>query len=144
MATKTHPYSAQLGWLTSGTTYAAFSDVKGIKPPKLSVGKCDTTYLESANGFRERIPGWGDADDATMMVHFAKAQYTTLLSLLRVTASFQVSYPLIGTETTASKLVFAGFVTEIDHNEMTTDDESIQVPVSFAVTGKTTFTAGAG
>lgn len=140
MTVKTHPYSAQLGWLTSGTTYAAFTDVKGIKPPKLSIGKAETTHLESSNAFRERIPGWGDAEDVTMMLYFARVQLTTLVSLLRVTASFQITYPLVGTETTASKWQFTGFITEIEQNEFTTDDEPIMTPVSFAVTGKPTFT----
>lgn len=142
MATKTHPYSAQLGWLTSGTVYAAFADVKKIKPPKLTVGKVDVTHLESTAAFRERIPGWGDTDDPAMEVYFTRTQETTLYSLLRVTAAFQVTFPLVGTETTASKLVWTGFVIELDKSELATDDEAIMTPLAFAVTGKPSFTQG--
>lgn len=146
MADKMHPYKAVMGYKTvaSVTTYTDFSDLYAVKSPNQQVGVTDITTLDNTNqtGFKEFMPSWGDGGEAGFNVYLAKAQFTVLLSLLRITADFRVTFPPIGTETTASKMTFNGFITGIDTEEMTIDDNAVRVPITVKVSGKPGFTAG--
>lgn len=147
MADKTHPYGYKFLYAaatgeTSASNFTALSDIRSIKPGGLTVGKTDTTILESTNAHRENIPGWGETDDATFTAYFTKAQLTTILGLYRTQKTFRISKPLIGTETTASLLTWNGHITSVDEQEGSTDDEALMVNFAVAVSGKPTYSAG--
>lgn len=142
MATKTHPYSAALSYATATNgTFTALADVRSVKPPNIQIGSSETTHLGSANAAKEFIPGWIDAGDIGFTLYFDSAQFSTVYGLVRSSRYWKITFPLVGTQTTAATWVAEGFLTSLDTAEMGIDDNAVTAPGTIKVTGKPTFTA---
>jgi len=142
MAVKTHPYSAALSYATATNgTYTALADVRAIKPPNIQIGSAEASSLDSANAAKEYIPGWLDGGDVGFTFHFDSAQFSTIYGLARAQRYWKITFPLVGTQTTAATWVAYGHYTQLDTSEMTVEDNTVTCPVTVKVSGKPTFTA---
>lgn len=153
MATKTPQRGGSLEYSTNGSAYTVISDIRSFKTPPLTFGDVEITTLDSADGCREYMQGWGDGGTGTLVLYFAKTQFATFYDNIAFGTSshtgstrtfwWRAKAKLIGTEATNSRLDFQGHVSAIEWDEMTIDgDGAVTVPISFKVTGKPTFTAG--
>lgn len=150
MATKSHSFKAKLEYSSNGTDYTALTDVKILKPPNMTRGDTDVTYLESTGGWKEFFGSWKDAGEINFTMYFAKAQFATVFSSTIFNNDpgtdplyWRINFQPISGETTPSRIVVRGYLKNIDWSEMSTDsDDAVTVPCGIKCSGQPTFTAG--
>jgi hypothetical protein len=142
----TFPAGVKLEYSTDGSTYTEITDLKSLKPPPWTRGKSKTTNLQSTGRTHTYEPGWTEPGEATCTFYFKKAQMAGLITLNSVKdpAHFRITFPLIGTEATNSKLEFDGYLAGIDWDQMTIDSEDkVSCPGRLQASGGPVFTSGA-
>jgi len=141
-STATHSCGTRLSWDTAGgTTYADIAEVIDLDGPSPKIPAADVSNLQSPNCYREKRPKMVDPGAFKAKMNFTKAQYGQLLGQVRkYPISFKISFPLIGTETTASSATWSGFIGGI--GMAIPDDDRITNDVDVEVSGPITFTAG--
>lgn len=150
MATKSHSFKGKLEYSTNGTDYTALTDVKILKPPNMTRGDTDITYLESEEGWKEFFGSWKDAGELNFTMYFAKTQFTTVFGTTIFnslpgadTLYWRVNLPLLSGETTPSRIIVRGYMKTVDWSEMSTDsDDALTVPCTIKCSGKPAYTAG--
>ena len=131
-----HGSSFGIGDGASPEVFAAVAAVTSITPPGLSRDSIDATQMDSAEKWREFIPGLKDGGEATIEGHFVPggdAQDDLVAALSADTGNFRITFPNANTWT------FAGFCTGFE----TTDplDDKMMFTATFKITGKPTFAA---
>jgi hypothetical protein len=100
-----------------GSTYTAVTDAKSIKAPGLKYGRSESTDLSSPSETCD--PGWMAIGEFSIKLYFFATTLTTLLGLLPTTSEyFKVALPLIGSQSTASKFTWQGYIEEFDPAEI--------------------------
>ena len=129
-----------LGYGTSsGGTFTAIANITKISGPKTKADAIDVSSMDSPSNYREKLAGLLDAGTLTLDINFddLNAGHQTTLSNLGVSQYFQLTFPA---HTTASKMVFAGFISET--NIDLPDDNKMTDQITITVSGPITFTAG--
>lgn len=141
-STGTHSYSSTLSWDTAGgTNYTALAEVVNIDMPALKVPAADFSNLNSPSATREKRPKMVDPGSGKFTLTWTKAMHTSLMAQLRTyPISWKVTYPLVGTETTASKATWTGFIGGIGNP--IPEDDRITLDVDLEASGPITVTAG--
>jgi len=148
MATKTHPFKLKISYSSNDTTYTDLTDIRKIKPPKISEGKCDTTWLQSTQAFEESIPGWKKAGQFVFQAFFTKAQLNTLFGTIFSNIYYwKVFYPLLSAapdnESNNSVWKAQAWISDMDMEEGETNNEkALMYTVTMEITGVPTFTPG--
>ena len=109
-------------WTTFGIesatpdTFDLVAGVVSIASPALSREVVDVTHLNSANVYKEFIPGMKDAAEAKLGLNFDPALQETLEAAFDTGAGrFQITFP------DTSTLTFLGVVTGLEIGEITND-----------------------
>lgn len=141
-STGTHSYGTALGLDTSGgSSYVSVAEVKKIDRSSLKVTTSSMFNLLSPSAHEEKRPGKADAGQLSLTLNFTKAQYATFLTNVRkALMSWKITYPLVGSEVTASNETFAGHIGEL--GVAVPEDDTITVDVTVEISGVITFTQG--
>lgn len=113
----------------------AVAELLSVSGPSIAGETIDTTHMESADGYREKIPGLVDAGQLELEVQYVKAQTNTIKALLRQTIPFVVTFP------DGSTFSGNGHITALS-TEVPLEDKITQT-ITLDITGNPTFTAGA-
>lgn len=119
----------------SGTSTTAIGGITSIKGPGMSGDDIDVSDMDSANGFKEFIPGLVDAGEVSLDLNWDKDDTTTLHGLWRATSTYRIQF---GNATT-SKWEFTGYLKGLE-NEAPHDDK-ISATATFKISGKPAYTA---
>ncbi len=134
-------YGLTLGYCTtSGGSYTAVANPSDVTPPEYVIEAVDKTSHDSTNAFRDKTPGLVDPGVITFKALLSKAQYTALESQLRVNQFWKITWPMATGESTASKVVAAGWLSKLKTVLPLAGATEIEGEVT--VTGKPTFTSG--
>lgn len=152
MANEIHPFGTVLAYSDDDSSYTSLTLVRLIKPPNISRGSMETTSLDSTEAWREYLQGWKDAGMMRFELHLAKALANTLLgtgeAFFGATPGdsnkyWRVTYPLISTESTGSRIKCLGHLCEFDLSELrAATDEPAIVAGAIKLSGKPTWTSG--
>jgi hypothetical protein len=100
----------------------------------------DKTNHGSSDAFRDKTPGLVDPGVISFKCLLSKTQYAALESQLRVNQYWKVTWPLATGESTASKLVAAGWLSKL--KQVIPLDKQTEIEGEITVSGKPTFTSG--
>lgn len=127
-----------------GSSYATFGQVTELNLPNFKVKDVDTSNIQMANPWRSFQGGLIDGDVIKFKLIFAKANYNTVLSNIRLSqvAGQNVMFKFIFSDivTTASTLVVSGYINGL--GGMVPLDDMITCDVSLKVSGQPAFTQG--
>lgn len=99
--------------------FVVVAGVVSIGSPALSRDVVDVTHLNSADGYKEFIPGMKDAAEAKLGLNFDPAEQATLEAAFDAGAGrFQITLP------DTSTVTFDGVVTGLEMGEITNDKMS--------------------
>lgn len=121
-----------------GNTYNTFGQVTKIIAPAIKVGDQQVSYLQMANPWHLFIAKLADGGQAKFGLLYSKTNYNTILTNIRVSNNFKIIFPDI--VTTASTLVWAGYINEIPQELPL--EEVVMGEIGIKVSGKPTFTQG--
>jgi len=141
-STGVHSYSTAFAVdPAGGTTFVAQAEVKELSFPGIKISSSDRTNLSSPSAFREFVPGLGDAGEITLKLNWTKAQYNLFVSNVRKSLmGWKITFPLVGSEITASTLTGNGHWTDI--GGPFPEDDIITNEVTLKVSGLPVFTQG--
>lgn len=114
-----------------GGTYSTVAEVNSISGPSMSREIIDVTSLSSTGGYREFITGFRDGGEVTLELNFTITQFNLFKTDFERNASW--NYRIVMSDTGATTLNFAGFVTSIPPNIM--PDDKVTLTVTIKVTG---------
>ncbi len=155
LATKTHPFQAQILYSTSASTaasnFTALSDVKSISPGGVEFGETDTTHLQSANAFKESIASWGKEKPISLVLYYDETMFNTLLQSVvnayaRATLTWQVQIPDATAQATSTSMVVGSrwfataYVGDLEIKEMSAgSDDAVMMDMKLIPTGRPIF-----
>ena len=152
MAQKTTNYTTILRYSTNDSSYTDLADLRKVKPGGMELGEVDLTALDSANGYKETMAGWGQGTPATFTVFMTKTQLAALMVIWNARSAatstqpyyyWRTVFPLIGAESTNSRHNFTGWLKSVDYDDLEAmKDEAIMVNFTIVKTGRDSFTAG--
>lgn len=152
MANEIHPFGAVLAYSDNDSSYTDLTLVRLIKPPNISRGSMEVTSLDSTEAWREFLQGWKDAGMMRFEIHLAKALVNTLHgsgeAFLGASPGdsnkyWRVTYPLVASESTGSRIKCLGHLMEFDYSELRAgSDEPAIVSGGIKLSGKPTWTSG--
>jgi len=119
------------GWTTNATSV---SKIDSITPPNPSGEDVETTDMSASDGYHTYIPGLVDGGEVTVTLKFDKTQEATLYALIRVVASFLITFPC------SSKWFFPGYLKALGEAEVTKGG-LMTTQATFKVSGAPLFTA---
>jgi hypothetical protein len=134
------PSSAVLGYnvdfaIYNGSTYTQLAEVTSITWPGYKRDAIDVTYMDSADQFREFIPGLMDAGEATVEINWIPSNSDVIIAALTAATvgQFKISYG------TGANIVFKAIVTSYEMQSSV--GEKLSATATFKVTGKPTWAA---
>lgn len=133
----TKGYGASLAWGTTPGSLTDIIQIRDISGPSVEVGEVDITNQDSANEFKEWLPGFADAGEVEFNVVYTKAQCASLYSIV---ANGDIYYFVL-TLRDGSTWAFYGFIKNFG-TEVEYEDSVIENEISIRVTGKPTFAVG--
>lgn len=136
-------HGSTVEWGTDGSTYTTITETKTLLIPTTEVEYLDATNLDSANGFREYIPGLKDAGEITVGCNYTPAIYA-LAQQYRSDGTLiylRTTLPLFTGQTGGDVFTFRAYVTPA--LEQTAVGEIIMLNLGFRISGAVTYTAGA-
>lgn len=134
------PSSAVLGYnvdfaIYNGSTYTQLAEVTNITWPGYKRDAIDVTYMDSADQFREFIPGLMDAGEATVEINWVPSNTDVIVAALTASTvgQFKITY------NAGANLVFKAIVTSYEMQSPL--GEKLSATATFKVTGKPTWAA---
>ena len=134
------PTSAAIGYNTdfsiyNGTTYVEVAEVTSITWPGYARDAIDATHMNSADQFREFIPGLMDAGEVTIELNYIPAAADVLIAALTANAvgQFKIQH------NAGVNVVFKAIVTA--YQPQAPVDDKMTASATFKVTGKPTWAA---
>jgi hypothetical protein len=122
-----------------GVPNAATTELEGITeltPPAIEVAEVETSHMTTADRTRTFKGGWRDPGSVSGKMHFDPSRYSALLALVGEAKGFKVELA------DGSMIEFNGFIKSVGNP---IDREGlVSVEFTIRVSGKPTFTAGAG
>lgn len=119
----------------NGSTYTQVAEVTNITWPGYKRDAVDVTYQDSANQFREFIPGLMDAGEVTVEMNWVPSNSDPIIAAL--TASTVGQFKL--TYNAGANVVFSAIVTSYQPQSPLGD--KLSATATFKVTGKPTWAA---
>ena len=141
-AVPSHSFTCDLTWdSTYGGTYETVGHIQEIHPPKMKANEVKTTNLKVTSAFHTYIAGFIDAGECSFKMDFDKTQSGLLNTAFigRALSSWKVTASDLGS--TASTIVFDGFIKELQMFDVPEDDR-LTGDITVKVSGKPIFTAG--
>jgi hypothetical protein len=124
-----------------GGAYTTFGQVVSFDLPQIDVHDVDNSNIEMANAWRTFQPGLIDGKVLKFKIIFAKANYNTILSNLRLSgANYLFKITFSDLVSTASTFVFSGYLRMLGGAAPL--DDMITCDVEIKVSGQPTFTPG--
>lgn len=136
-------HGATSEWGTDGTTYTSIAEATALVIPETQVDYQEVTNLDSANGFREYVPGLKDAGEITIPCNYTSAIYA-LAEGYRTNQTliyFRTTLPLeTGQSTTGDVFTFTGYVSpQLETNAVV---DIIAMNLVIRTSGAVTFVLG--
>jgi len=124
---------------TGPNVWTSVAEVTSITPPGLSRDTVDATHSESADKFREFIPGLIDGGEVSLELNFVPGNSTTTLLLAEIEQAAARSYKIVfpGGETFS----FSGIATAFEPDAPV--DDKMSASATFKITGKPVLAAAA-
>ncbi len=139
-------YGATLAYSTTvGGAYTTLTGLKNFTPPAPKGARVKNHDLNAATQVVTSQRGWIDPGEMPLTLYFDRAQYNTILGFLSTGVEYfwKVTFPMIGGESTASKLTAPGYVAEVKLDEISIDDENlVMLPIVVQLNDVPTFTPG--
>lgn len=145
---KTHPKTTAISVdSTGGTSYAAIGELVSVNPEDKKRGTAKTTTMDSSNTYNELIKGWKTGGVIKIMLRYVAANHATLETIFEDDTStipnWKVTFPLVGSQVTASTVVFLGVLTGLGVSQGSSEeDKAYESELEITITGKPVFTAG--
>lgn len=145
VATKTIPvYGAKIEWSDDGgTTFVAIPKCKSIVIPEVAQDFREVTNLDSANGFREYVPGLKDGGELSLEAYYAKELYEDALAkqAAGTLVTFQVTLTPDTDQSAGDVFEWTGYVTpSIPQGEI---DGDVMINLAIRTSGDVSWTEGA-
>jgi hypothetical protein len=143
-----HVKGTILGVDTAGTTtFVAVAKVAAISFPGKTRGVAETTHMTSPDSYREWVKGFKVGDDATVRLRFTKAQYAALDTAFEddtdTVPNWEFKFPLVASESNASKMTFKAIIMSLGVAEKSVDGEDVwETEMTLKPTGKPVFASG--
>jgi len=146
----THPFGTTLGYSSNGSSYTLFADLVSVQIPDDEFDKSDDSTL---NNLREEITtiGWLKQTAAEFVLWFIASVLAALYSGdfgpgtngATTVLYWEVTYPLIASQSNNSTNVFQGWISKIARNKAEKlSNDKVQVPLTVEKQGLVIFTAG--
>lgn len=113
MATHSHPAGSYISYDADGTPpYTDLAEIISIDAPEVAREPSVDTKLESTDKIKITTPGMKDPGESGFVVYMTKTQVATLIGFYNsgTTYYWKITFPLIDSESTASILVWQGWV----------------------------------
>lgn len=143
MATKARiVHGATSEWSTDGTTWASIPEAMAIALPETQVEYQDATSLDSANGFREYVPGLKDAGEISIPCNYTSSAYGDAKGYQEngTLVYFKTTLPIETGQSTADVFEFKGFVNP--QIGVTNAPDKMEMTINVRTSGGVTFTEG--
>ena len=141
-STGTVSYSATFGFGGNSFPPSVLAEVIEIEGPGFKVTSVDLSNLNSPSHAREFRAGFTDAGEITLKLTFTQSAYITLLSYLNYSLqAWQITLPLVGSQSTAAKVTGYGHISSL--GQAIPEDDRITNDVTIKVSGMPSFTGGA-
>ena len=121
----------------SSETFTAIAEINSIDGPSMSRETIDVTSLDSTGGYREFIGSFRDGGTVTLEMNFTRDGFVDLQTDFE--SATVVNYQIVLSDTGATTLEFAGFVSDLGVS-VTTDDK-VTASVSIKVSGQVTLSS---
>lgn len=121
------------GTTFTGLLLAAIAEVLKISGPNQSADDVDASSMDSADSFKEFIPGFRDGGELNLELNYLKANVASFYAALAVADTFTLTFPC------GSTWVFSGYLKSI--NQETPFDAKMTMSGTFKITGKPVFTS---
>lgn len=132
-------YDSEFG-IEGGTpgVYVKVAEVRGITPPGMTRDAVDATHLESADMYREFIPGLKDGGEASITLIFTPSHTDAVIEAFENNAvdKYQITFP------NGVMMRFSGFFTGYTPPTLQ-PDALMEAQVTIKCTGKPTLHAAA-
>jgi hypothetical protein len=106
---------------------ATIGEVMNLSLGGISVNPVETSHLRSTSNAKTFISGMIDAGEISLTINYAKAQFNTLIGLLRSSQAFVLTMPDSSTLTGSGILTSLGL--EIP------EDDRVTVPITVKISG---------
>jgi predicted secreted protein len=123
--------------------YTEIASVQSVSGPNVTMDTEEQTELASTGAWKEFCASFKDGGEVTLSLYMKRATATLLHNTIFAASTayyWKVQFPLEGSDTTESKIVFQAWITAIGSE--VPDKGSIMLPVTLKVTGAVTYTAG--
>jgi predicted secreted protein len=115
-------------------TFTAIAEINSIDGPNMSREQIDVTSLDSTGGYREFIGSFRDGGSVSLDMNFTRDGFVDMQDDFE--SDSVVNYQIVLSDSGATTLEFAGFVSDLSVS-VTTDDKvtaTVSIKVSGAVT----------
>lgn len=123
-------------------SYTEFGQLIDADIPKITTMKIKATRLNQSDPYKRKRPGFNDAEDITLHIHYEKADYETLKGFAdnRSEKWFKIEIPEADDSTHYSRCQFHGFISGLGMPVPDSDSESgFIIEATFTVNGKPQF-----
>ncbi len=87
-------YQISLGIWNGVSAYNNVAEITNVSPPQYSRDAVEATHQQSANGFREYIPGLLDAGEVPLEINYVPTPSDPILTAMRAgLTQFRISLP---------------------------------------------------
>jgi predicted secreted protein len=121
----------------SAEVFTAIAEVNSISGPNKTRATIDVTSLDSTGGYREFIAGFRDAGEVTLNMNFTRDGYVDMNTDFESDSS--VNYQIVLSDTGATTLDFAGWVTSL--GMAVPMDDKVTADVTVKIDGQVTLTS---
>lgn len=128
-------YNVDFAINTTGSTYLAVAEVTNISWPGYKRDAIDVTFMDSADQFREYIPGLIDGGEVTIELNWVPSATDQIITQL--TAAAAINYKI--TYNGGVNVIFKAVVTS--YQPQSNLGEKLSATATFKVTGKPTWAA---
>ncbi len=150
MADQEHVFSAgaSIGYSPTNSNYTTLYDLQEIDAPALDRDDSPDTDLDSSAKTKQMTPGWRSTGSATVRLYLTKAQFAALQTLYNLDGPsavyfWQLTLPKLSSESTASNLVFEGYIKSIKIGRASvSSSEKIDCTVTITGSFGVTWTSG--
>ncbi len=132
----------KMGDGATSETFTEVAEVKDITGPNLTRESIDTTSQDSADGYREYIPGWRDGDTITVQANWLPSNSTqdsTTGMLSHFNDNANHNYRIVTPSAVGITVSLTGHITNMPFSLPMT--EQGQVEFQIKISGKPTFAA---